>query len=84
MYVSYLSILLIIQVFANPAGGNISAGKSGIFLSETDELSSEEDTLFMNGHNRNLEKPEDNRVKANNMRNKLRAWWTVSYIISCF
>ena len=56
-------------------GNNISAGSGSIFLSET-ELSSDEDTLFLNGGSKidanNLKKSAD-MVKANNLRNKMKA-----------
>jgi len=56
-------------------GNNITAGSGSIFLSETD-MSSEEDTLFANGgklNSNNFNSSADNFVKANNLKNKLRA-----------
>jgi len=56
--------------------GNITTGNGSIFMSETD-LSSEEDTLFQNGKSNGVsngpKRNNDLNVKANNLKNKLKA-----------
>lgn len=55
-------------------GSNITAGSGSIFMSETDGSSEGEDTLFMNGKTGNggvnINRSQDNLVKANNLKNK--------------